>query len=87
MLFTKKAKGQLKNGDIPTHAKISEINMDQNTRRAQLVTSFRDRALTWFMNFSSTQNYVLVDIKKAMIKEFKKPKSKSQSITELKEIQ
>ena len=61
--------------------------MDQNTRTAQLVTSFRDQALTWFMKFSSTQNYVLVDIKKAMIKEFKKPKSESQSITELKEIQ
>ena len=39
------------------------------------------------MNFSSTQNYILADIKKAMIKEFKKPKSNSQSITELKEIQ
>ena len=38
--------------------------MDQNTRRAQLVTSFRDRALTWFMKFSSTQNYILADIKK-----------------------
>ena len=61
--------------------------MDQNTRRAQLVTSFRDRALTWFMNFSSTQNYALVDIRKAMIKEFKKPKSESQCITELREIQ
>ena len=42
--------------------------MDQNTRRAQLVTSFRDYTLTWFMNFSSTQNYALDDIKKAMIK-------------------
>ena len=60
--------------------------MDQNTRRAQLVTSFRDRDLTWFMKFFSTQNYILADIKKAMIKEFKKPKSKSQCITELKEI-
>ena len=39
------------------------------------------------MQFSSTQNYVLADIKKAMIKEFKKPKSESQSISELKEIQ
>ena len=61
--------------------------MDQNTRRVQLITSFRDRALTWFMKFSSTQNYALADIKKAMIKEFKKPKSESQCITELKEIQ
>ena len=61
--------------------------MDQDIRRAQLVTSFRDRASTWFMKISSTQNYVLADIKKAMIKEFKKPKSESQCITELKEIQ
>ena len=60
--------------------------MDQDIRRAQLVTSFRDRDLTWFMKFSSTQNHALDDIKAAMIKEFKKPKSKSQCITELKEI-
>ena len=39
------------------------------------------------MKFSSTQNYILDDIKKSMIKEFKKPKSESQCITELKEIQ
>ena len=50
---------------------------DQDTKRAQLVTSFRDRALTWFMNFSNTQNHALADIKAAMIKEFKKPKSES----------
>ena len=50
---------------------------DQDTRRAQLVTSFRDHALTWFMKFSSTQNHVLTDIKAEMIKEFKKPKSES----------
>ena len=61
--------------------------LDQDVRRAQLVTSFRDRALTWFMKFSSTQNYVLADIKKSMINEFKKPKSELQCITELKEIQ
>ena len=60
---------------------------DQATKRAQLVTYFRDRALTWFVNFSSIQNHALADIKSAMIKEFKKPKSESQCITELKEIQ
>ena len=52
-----------------------------------MVTSFRDCALTWFMNFCSTQNHALANIKAAMIKEFKKPKSESQCITELKEIQ
>ena len=60
--------------------------VDQDIRKAQLVTFFIDRALTWFMKFSNTQNHVLADIKTAMIKEFKKPKSESQCITELKEI-
>ena len=60
---------------------------DQDVRRAQLVTSFRDRALTWFTKFSSTQSHTLDDIKASIIKEFKKPKSESQCITELKEIQ
>ena len=39
------------------------------------------------MEFSSTQNHALAEIKAAMIKEFKKLKSESQCITELKEIQ
>ena len=39
------------------------------------------------MKFSNTQNHALGNIKAAMIKEFKKPKSESQCITELKEIQ
>ena len=39
------------------------------------------------MKFSSNQNYTLDQIKTAMVKEFKKPKSESQCITELKEIQ
>ena len=60
---------------------------DIDVRRAQLITSFRDRALTWFMKFASTQNPILADIKAALIREFKKPKSESQCITELKEIQ
>ena len=61
--------------------------MDQDTRRSQSVTSFRNHTLTWFMKFFNTQNHVLDDIKAAMIKEFKKTKSESQCITELKEIQ
>ena len=60
---------------------------DPDVRAAQLITSFRDRALTWFMKFSSTKNPTLGEIKAAIIKEFKKPKAESQSITELKEIQ
>ena len=50
---------------------------DIDVRRAQLITSFRDRDLTWFMKFSSTRNPVLADIKAALIREFKKPKSES----------
>ena len=51
--------------------------IDQDTKRVQLVTSFRDRDVPWFMKFFSTQNHALADIKAAMIKEFKKPKSES----------
>ena len=60
---------------------------DPDVKCAQLITSFWDQALTWFMKFSSTQYPALADIKVATIKEFKKPKSESQCITELKEIQ
>ena len=60
---------------------------DLDVRTMQLITSFQDRALTWFMKFSSTQNPTLDEIKAALTKEFKKPKSESQSITKLKEIQ
>ena len=60
---------------------------DPDVRATQLITSFRDRDLTWFMKFSSNQSPTLDEIKEAIIKEFKKPKSESQSITELKEIQ
>ena len=61
--------------------------IDPEVRAAQLITSFRDRALTWFMKFSSNQSPTLDEIKAAIVKEFKKPKSESQSITELKEVQ
>ena len=60
---------------------------DIDVRRVQLITSFKDRALTWFMKFSSTQNPALAHIKAALIREFKKPKSELHCITELKEIQ
>ena len=50
---------------------------DPVVRTTQLITSFKDQALTWFMKFSSTQNPTLDDIQAAIIKEFKKPKSES----------
>ena len=43
--------------------------------------------MNWFMKFSSTHDHVWADIIAALIREFKKPKSESQCITELKEIQ
>ena len=61
---------------------------DDDTKRAQLATTFRDRALTCFMKFSTStqQPKTIQEIKNELKKEFKKPKSKSQWITELKEI-
>ena len=57
---------------------------DPDVRATQLITSFQDRDLTWFMKFSSTQSPTLDEIKAAITKEFINPKSESQSITELK---
>ena len=51
--------------------------IDPDVKCAQLITSFRDRDLNWFMKFSSTQHPALADIKVSIIKEFKNPKSES----------
>ena len=61
---------------------------DNEIKRAQLTTTFRDKALTWFMKFSTSmqQPKTIQEIKDELKKEFKKPKSKSQCITELKDI-
>ena len=66
---------------------IKQVQND-DIKSVQLTTTFRDRALTWFMKFSSSvqQPRSIQEIKDALKKEFKKPKSKSQCITELKEI-
>ena len=52
---------------------------DDDTKRAQLATTFRDRALTWFMKFSTSmqQPKTIQEIKDELKKEFKKPKSES----------
>ena len=52
----------------------------------QLMTTFRDRALNWFMKYTDGQVRTLAEVKTALIAEFKKPKSESHCITELKEI-
>ena len=59
---------------------------DDNIKLVQLATTLRDRALTWYMKYTSAQIKTLVQVKTTMIKEFKKTKSESQCITELKDI-
>ena len=58
--------------------------IDDDIKMAQLTTTFRDRALNWFMKYSNGQVRTLLEVKAAMIVEFKKPKLESQCITELK---
>ena len=64
---------------------IKEIN-DDNSKLVQLVTTLREQALTWYMKYTSAVPRTLVQVRTTMIKEFKKPKSESQFITELKDI-
>ena len=66
---------------------IRQVQSD-DIKRAQLTTTFRDRALTWFIKFSSSaqQPRTIKEIKDELKKEFKNPKSESQCIAELKEI-
>ena len=59
---------------------------DDNIKLVQLVTALRERALTWYMKYTSAIPRTLVQVRTAMIKEFKKPMSESQCIKELKDI-
>ena len=63
---------------------IKTIN-DDNLKLVQLVTTLRDRALTWYIKYTTVPR-TLSQVKTTMIKEFKRPKSESQCITELKYI-
>ena len=58
--------------------------VDDDIKMAQLTTMFEDKALNWFMKYLSGPNKTLAQVRVALISEFKKPKSKSQCITELK---
>ena len=58
---------------------------DDDIKLVQLATTFRDRALTWYMKYTAGHNRTLAQVRTAMIKEFKKPKSESQCIRELKD--
>jgi hypothetical protein len=61
---------------------------DEAVKRTQFSTTLRDHALSWYMKLVQglAQPKPLNQIKNALIAEFKKPKSESQCITELKEI-
>jgi hypothetical protein len=54
---------------------------DDVVKIVQLATTFRGRALVWYMKLQSItptgQARTLVEIKKALLKEFKNPKSES----------
>jgi hypothetical protein len=59
---------------------------DEAVKRSQFSTTLRDRTLSWYMNFvlGYIQPNPLNDINIVLTMEFKKPKSESQCITELK---
>ena len=58
--------------------------------KAQMITTLRGHAVDWFMKFCAapigTPQKTLEEIRRAMILEFRKPQSKSQCITKIKEI-
>jgi len=63
---------------------------DDDMKISQLVTTFNDLTLIWYMKYQSTtlvgQARSLQDIKKALLKELHKPNSELQCIMKLKEI-
>ena len=59
---------------------------DNNVKMAQLTTTFRDKSLNWFMKYTDGQTRTFAEEKVVLTAKFKKPKSESQCITELKEI-
>jgi hypothetical protein len=61
---------------------------EEPIKRTQVRTTLRDRALIWYMKLVQgiVQPKPLNKIKNALIEDFRKPKSDSQCITELKEI-
>jgi hypothetical protein len=69
---------------------VWNINNDTNevVKRTQFSTTLRDHALSWYMKLVQgiSQPNPLNEIKNALTTEFKKPKSGSQCITEMKEI-
>ena len=55
---------------------VKQVTNDA-VKMTQLTTTFRDRALNWFMKYSARQARTLAHVRAALINEFKKPKSES----------
>jgi hypothetical protein len=78
--------------DLDQHWFICEVVwsiknvIDEAVKRAQFSVTLRDHALSWYMKLFQgiAQPKPLNEIKNALVEEFKKPKSESQCITELK---
>ena len=62
---------------------------DDDVKKGKLVNTLRGHTLDWFMKFIQVPQGALVktldEIQMVLIKEFRKPKSKAQYITELKD--
>ena len=68
----------------------AQQTIDDDVKKRQLATTLRGRMLEWFMRFTRVPQgataKTLDKIRTWLFKKFKKPKSKDQYITELKEI-
>ena len=61
--------------------------MDSDLKKAWLVTTLKDRALSWYIKYSTTHPTAsLKETKDALNNEFKNPNSQAQCVTEVKEI-
>jgi len=61
--------------------------MDDDLKKVQLVITLQDKALRWYIKYSTTHLAVkLKATKDALNNDFKKPKSQAQFVTEFKEI-
>ena len=64
--------------------------VDNDIKKIQLETTFRGHVIDWYMRFmqvpQGNATKTMNEIREGLFKEFKKPKSEAQYITELKEI-
>jgi hypothetical protein len=69
---------------------VTKNILDEAAKIAQLVITFRGRALVWYMKLHSITPIrharTLEEIKQALSKEFKMPKSESKYISQMKEM-